>query len=274
MILTDEKKVKCHGIIHGASAAAASIGAGLSQIPLSDNVLITPIQIGMIISLGTVLDIKLSKSAAAAILGTVATSTIGRGVSQVLFGWMPIIGNTINASTAAAVTEAVGWAAVKYFENLSDKEIKKYDSAKEEGRQEAKAEYDIKLKKINKQFERVCEVLEQYEQLESFVMGAFAIGIVAANIDGTISKDERKTMELVILGLSYNTLPDGILSRISQLFYEKPKFNDAMKIIDKVDKKYWGLFDKVVDVILSVDDFDKEQKAAFKTAWNEKYSAA
>lgn len=274
MVLTDEQKLKCHGIIHGASVAAAGIGAGLAQIPLSDNSLITPIQVGMIVSLGAVLDIKLSKSAAAAILGTVATSTIGRGVSQVLFGWIPGIGNTINASTAAAVTEAAGWATVKYFENLFKEEIKKYDSAKEEGRQEAKAEFDLKLKEINKQFEKVCEILKQYEKLENFVMGAFAIGIAAANIDGTISKDEREAMELVILGLSTNTLPDGILSRISQLFYEKPTFNDAMKIIDKVDKKYWGLFDKVVDVMLSVDDFDKEQKTAFRTVWNEKYYAA
>lgn len=49
MILTDDQELMCHGIIHSASVAAARVGAGLAQIPLSDNVVITPIQIGMII---------------------------------------------------------------------------------------------------------------------------------------------------------------------------------------------------------------------------------
>ena len=47
-----------------------------------------------------------------------------------------------------------------------------------------------------------------------------------------------------------------------------------MKIIEKVDKVHWGLFGKVVDVVLSIDDYNKEQKAAFRTAWNQKYNAA
>lgn len=274
MELTNEQNAKCHAIIHGASAAAAGVGAGLAQIPLSDNAVITPIQIGMIISLGAVLDIQLSNSAATSILATVATGVIGRGVAQVLVGWIPGLGNTINASTAAAVTEAVGWSTVKYFENLSEEEIKKYNSAKEEGRQEAKAEFDIKLKEINEQFRKVREILKEYEQLENFLMGAFAIGIAAANIDENVSHQERKVMELAILGLGFNTIPSGILNKISQLFIEKPAFNDAMRVIDKVDKVHWGLFDNVVDVVLSLDDYNKEQKAAFRAAWNEKYNAA
>lgn len=39
----------------------------------------------------------------------------GRGISQVLVGWIPGYGNAINATTAAAVTEAIGWAADAYF---------------------------------------------------------------------------------------------------------------------------------------------------------------
>ena len=274
MYISDEQKNKCHAIIHGAAASTAAVGGGLAQIPLSDNAIIVPIQITMIISLGAVLDIKLSRSSATAILGTVATSTIGRGVSQVLFGWIPGIGNAINATTAAAVTEASGWAAVKYFENLSDRELEKYNFAKEEGRQEAEAEFNIKLKKINEKFAKACEGLKQYEQFENFVMGAFAIGIAAANIDGVISEDERKMLELVTVGVSFNMLPEGIIRSISKFFYEKPTFNDAMKIIDNVDKKYWSIFNDVVDAILSIDDSDIEEKNAFRIAWNVIYKAA
>ncbi len=35
--------------------------------------------------------------------------------SQVLVGWIPGIGNAVNASTAAALTEGIGWAMANEF---------------------------------------------------------------------------------------------------------------------------------------------------------------
>lgn len=113
--MTSDQKSKCNAIIHTASVAAAGAGAGLAQIPGSDNAVITPIQLTMTISLGKVFDIDLSGSAAKAALGSVAASTIGRTVSQVLLGWIPGIGNAINATTAAGLTEAMGWALADDF---------------------------------------------------------------------------------------------------------------------------------------------------------------
>lgn len=274
MYISNEERKKIHAIIHSASAASASVGAGLAQIPLSDNALITPIQIGMIISIGLVLDIELSKSSATAILGTVATSTIGRSISQVALGWMPGIGNTINASTAIAVTEATGWATVKYFENMSDEESKKYNKAKEQGRQEAKAEYDIKLKKMNEKISKVAVNLKEYEQLEYFIIGAFAIGISAANADGDMSNDQRDALQLLTVGLGYNMLPSHILEKVSELFYIKPTFNDAMNIINRVDKDKWHIFDEVVQVILEIDNYTSQENLAFRAAWDEKFKTA
>ena len=62
--LPTELKKKCHAIIHTASVAAGGVGTGLAQIPLADNVVITPIQITMIISLAAVFDIRLTEGAA------------------------------------------------------------------------------------------------------------------------------------------------------------------------------------------------------------------
>ncbi|HQP39712.1 MAG TPA: hypothetical protein PLI95_31225, partial [Polyangiaceae bacterium] len=55
------------------------------------------------------------KAAAADLLLTFTATHVGRGISQWLVGWVPGWGNAINASTAAALTEAVGWAADAYF---------------------------------------------------------------------------------------------------------------------------------------------------------------
>lgn len=113
--MTSEQRNKCHAIIHTASVAAAAVGGGLAQIPGSDNAVITPIQLTMTISLGKVFDINLSESAAMAAIGSVAASTIGRTVSQFLVGWIPVVGNAINASTAAGLTESMGWLLADQF---------------------------------------------------------------------------------------------------------------------------------------------------------------
>ena len=117
--MTADQRSKCHAIIHTASASAAAAGAGLAQLPGSDNAVITPIQLAMTVSLGAVFGIQLTQSAAAAALASFAASTVGRAASQLLLGWIPGFGNAINASTAAALTESVGWLLAKEFASQS-----------------------------------------------------------------------------------------------------------------------------------------------------------
>lgn len=54
--MTMREKFLCNGVIHAASVAAGAIGAGLAQIPCSDNALITPLQLTMTVSLGKISD--------------------------------------------------------------------------------------------------------------------------------------------------------------------------------------------------------------------------
>lgn len=113
--MTKRQKILCNAIIHSASAAAASVGAGLAQVPCSDSAIITPVQIAMTVSLGKVFGIKLSKSSAKSAMGTGMTTLVGRAASQLLVGWLPVAGNIINAATAASITEALGWIMAGEF---------------------------------------------------------------------------------------------------------------------------------------------------------------
>lgn len=113
--MTSNQKESCHVIIHAASTAAAGVGAGLAQLPLSDSVVLLPIQVSMVVALGKVFDIDLTESAAKGVIFTGIAATIGRAVSQVLIGWIPGLGNAVNAATAAAITEALGWAVAERF---------------------------------------------------------------------------------------------------------------------------------------------------------------
>lgn len=113
--MTSEQQAACHAIIHSASASAGAVGAGLAQLPCSDNAIITPIQVAMTIALGAVFEMELTESAARASIAAAAGFTVGRGISQVLVGWWPLVGNIINASTAAGITETLGWMLANDF---------------------------------------------------------------------------------------------------------------------------------------------------------------
>lgn len=110
------ERKKCHEIIHFASLLCASVGAGLAQVPGSDNAAITPIQLAMVVSLGKVFDCSISESSAKAAVASATAGVIGRTASQILLGWIPVLGNAINATTAAGLTEAVGWIIAKEFD--------------------------------------------------------------------------------------------------------------------------------------------------------------
>lgn len=113
--MNDSQKNKCHAIIHSAATVCSGIGAGMAQIPGSDSLVIVPIQIGMIVSLGAVFGIELSECTAKASLASATATMVGRGLSQVFVGWIPGWGNALNASTAFAVTESIGWAVANDF---------------------------------------------------------------------------------------------------------------------------------------------------------------
>lgn len=117
-----ELEKKCHIAIHSATAAAAAAGA--IPIPMSDAIPITAAQIGMIIALGKAFGVTLSESAAKSIAGVTLTQQAGRAIAANLIKAVPgagtILGGIIGASTAAAVTETLGWIIADDFYRMSE----------------------------------------------------------------------------------------------------------------------------------------------------------
>ena len=159
---------KCNVIIHGASVVCGGVGAGLAQVPTSDNAVIVPFQITMIINLGKVFDLNITESIAKSIIASVVASLVGRTVSQVLVGWIPGIGNVINTATAAGITETIGWVAVKnfYARWLEDKNKGRYEGMKD-GYIEASREYEKKLLKQAEEFlKQIKDIRREHEEYE------------------------------------------------------------------------------------------------------------
>lgn len=160
--LTEKQKQACDVIIHGASVAAGGVGTGLAQIPVIDTAVITPIQIAMITSLGAVFEIRVSEGMAKGIITSMGAAVIGRGVSQILVGWIPGLGNAFNTATAAGVTEAIGWAAVKHFCSLNAKDRAKYRiDGMQAGYEAASDEYAEKMHMQAEAFKKDRELLRK-----------------------------------------------------------------------------------------------------------------
>ena len=111
------KKGKIHAIIHTATATAGGIGAGLANLPGSDMPILTALQTAMIVAIGHEHGCEITKASAKSLLLTFPGGYGGRALSQLLVGWIPGYGNAINASTAMAVTQTIGWIANAYFAN-------------------------------------------------------------------------------------------------------------------------------------------------------------
>lgn len=165
-----DKKDKSNYIIHSASAACGGVGTGLAQLPASDNAVIVPIQIGMIVGLGAVFELDITETTAKSIIASAGTTIAGRTISQFLIGWIPGIGNVINTVTAAGVTEAIGWIAVYHFYDrwLEDKTKGRFEGMKD-GYTEASGEYEMKFKKQAEEFSTEMRAVqkekEEYETL-------------------------------------------------------------------------------------------------------------
>lgn len=91
------------------------MGEGLAQLPGSNNALLAPIQISMIVGLGKVFDKEITESFAKSLLASQLANIVVRTATQLLLGWIPILGNSINAANAGGLKEAIGCAIVNDF---------------------------------------------------------------------------------------------------------------------------------------------------------------
>ncbi|MGL5878095.1 MAG: DUF697 domain-containing protein [Xenococcaceae cyanobacterium] len=109
-----------------ARAAASAAGIGVVPIPFSDAIAIVPIQVGMLAGISTTFGLSIDESFFMTIVGsvvvgaggTIAGRTIVSGLLKLIPGVGSVIGGTIAATTAAALTTAFGKAYITALEML------------------------------------------------------------------------------------------------------------------------------------------------------------
>ncbi|MGH1847375.1 hypothetical protein ABE869_11220 [Enterococcus gilvus] len=94
----------------------------MAQLPFPDATVLLPIQTAMVIALGKVFHVKLEQGAAKALATQFLAQKAGQMTARFLAGKLPVAGNIVNGSTAAAITESYGWMIAKEF---SEESLKK-----------------------------------------------------------------------------------------------------------------------------------------------------
>jgi uncharacterized protein (DUF697 family) len=115
---TDKDKI-VKAIIHASAFEAGCVGFVTAQIP-GDRFVIGSVQVDMVIRLAKVYRKRMDRSTALAMVKACVASSLGpEAVNQVL-KYVPGVGNIANTTVAGSVTEAIGWTAVKIFEDDLD----------------------------------------------------------------------------------------------------------------------------------------------------------
>lgn len=135
------KKKEANRIIRNYSASCAGAVA-VNFTPASDAFIIAPIQIAMIINLGKLYNLDITKSAASGIVTSLGLSLAGPVICQTIVSFIPVIKNLVGPPLAFGLTYSIGRAVSELFaqgKTMATKEELK-DLAKkygEEGRRAA-----------------------------------------------------------------------------------------------------------------------------------------
>ncbi|MBA0194609.1 GTPase [Pectobacterium carotovorum] len=127
-IRLEAMKDSARSVVHAAASAAGVIGA--SPIPGSDAPLIAAAQSAMIYKINAEFELDSATSNTTSIvtgiLGVTAVAQVGKAVVSNLLKFIPgvgsVIGGAISATTAIALTEAVGHAYIKVLETYYNKD--------------------------------------------------------------------------------------------------------------------------------------------------------
>lgn len=130
-----ERDKAAREVINMCSYAVAVVS--ISPIPLSDVVLMLPIQTGMVMTIGHIYGRKVDKASAKdLILELGATAGVGFLARQGIKALLPVVGALLTVVPAFAANWAIGRVAVEYFKNpgaTQDELNEVFRKAKDEG---------------------------------------------------------------------------------------------------------------------------------------------
>ena len=138
-----------------ATAVASAIATGASPIPLSDAVILVPVQVGMIAGITAIFGLEVNKSFLVAFvsstIGSAGATVLGKTAVSNLLKLIPVVGSTtggvISGATAGLLTAALGEAYIGIMEMIFKGEMKAEDLYGDDGKRMMQDLFKKELKK-------------------------------------------------------------------------------------------------------------------------------
>lgn len=123
-LMSKSQYQKCSLLIHVPSAVNAV--TGMVPLPVVDAVPISAVQIGMVIKLGSVFGLKITKAAADGAIRAAAATLVGRTAVKLI----PGVGWAVSGAVAGITTETIGWfTAIDFAKEANYKNANKGKSS-------------------------------------------------------------------------------------------------------------------------------------------------
>lgn len=179
-------------------------------------------------------------------VGAVAAAPFTGGGS--LLGAASIAASLTGAGTIAAATgAAAAGAAAGYAMSSSDEKEK-------ERSQRQVAESNLKAQKAEK-------IVKAYEKPTKYILAVSAIGIAMAHSDTKISDEEKRELDEYLHVLSENQQPKHIIEEVKAMIAKPPTYNEAIKHLEKIDKKEYPKIREMLVAIMLADEMKDEEQA-------------
>jgi len=161
------KRSKAEKVIYSNAVLTGAVA--FIPVPVADLAVITPIQIGMVATIGHLYGMAVSKKSILELLSTIGAGVSFREMARQIIKLIPGYGQAVSAAVAFAGTVALGKASLYWFEhNCSVPESKLKDEFKVYS-EKAKKEYEHYRDKITKNKDRadrfVKEIKEKKENI-------------------------------------------------------------------------------------------------------------
>ena len=178
-----------------------------------------------------------------------------------ILGATTLVTSLTGAMTAAAATgAALGGAGAIY-------------AAKKDEDDEEK---DMKIAKQNQEIQKLTGSLKEAvnnfagdKAFFNFIIGATALGVSIANIDGKVSEDEKEELDEFIGGIAKSNYPDHIRKQLNLIVEEKPNFATAIKFLEKIDPSNYSLLRDMLEIVADADGETCKYEKQFLSAYDE-----
>lgn len=113
--INQTKEERAKKVIRNYSLSAATVA--IEPIPIVDSILLAPVQIAMVIHLGRIYGVKVTKSVAGGLVNTIGLSFLGNELFLILVGFFPGVKQILGPSIAFSLTWTSGLIINELFEN-------------------------------------------------------------------------------------------------------------------------------------------------------------